>query len=505
MTLRRRISIAAAAAAALAMLVAVFACYMVLSSQLHGQIDNELQDQAHVLSNSNVNFGDQLPALTPARGGAANYAQVVTMGNDPSILGYINGTRQPIGNAVLPGVNQARAVAVGTSGSTWSTDAVDGVHLRIYTFPVRIEIGGQLVPAAIELGRPLTSVDDLLRTMRLILLVLVLVGIVLAGLFGRLAARRVLAPIAELTETAQVIGETDDLSRRIKVTEDDEAGRMAMRFNEMLERLSASRDALDASVKAQRQLVADASHELRTPVTSLRTNIEVLLEDAVLDEEDRRRLLADVVEQSEELTSLVADLIEVARGDLPEDSIEDTRLDLLVEEALQRARRNNPSVEFTAKLQPVAVHGHAERLSRAINNLLDNAAKHNAPGRPVEVTLTASALAVRDHGGGIDPKDLPYVFDRFFRGINSRSRQGSGLGLAIVKQTAEQHGGTAMAANAATGGAIFTLRLPGVLVQRTAEDDELSSSFLDDGAPMQVRSVVTDDAVVPGERKPPPQ
>jgi two-component system, OmpR family, sensor histidine kinase MprB len=341
--------------------------------------------------------------------------------------------------------------------------------------------------------------------MRLILVALLLLGIALATLLGRFASRRVLTPITELTETAQLIGETDDLSRRIHVTEDDEVGQMAARFNEMLERLSASRDALDASVTAQRQLVADASHELRTPVTSLRTNIEVLLEDAVIDEEDRKRLLADVVEQSEELTALVADLIEVARGDLPEEAIEDTRLDVLLEEALARARRNNPQVEFTAELAPVAVQGHPERLTRAINNLLDNAAKHNAPGRPVEVTLTPSALAVRDHGGGIEPADLPHVFDRFFRGINSRSRQGSGLGLAIVKQVAEQHGGSVVAANAATGGAIFTLRLPGIAVPDHPAEHPDGFAYEHADADAVDESAVSDHAVVPSDLKTPTQ
>src|SRR5205807_4969410 len=123
---------------------------------------------------------------------------------------------------------------------------------------------------------------------------------------------------------------------------DDEVGQLAARFNQMLERLQRSRDAVDESVRAQRQLVADASHELRTPVTSLRTNIEVLLEGGLLSDEDRRRLLADVVEQSEELTALVSDLIELARGDAPVGAADDVRLDRVVEESIARARRNAP-------------------------------------------------------------------------------------------------------------------------------------------------------------------
>jgi two-component system sensor histidine kinase MprB len=238
-------------------------------------------------------------------------------------------------------------------------------------------------------------------------------------------------------------------------------GQLATRFNEMLERLEESRAALDDSVRSQRQLVADASHELRTPVTSLRTNIEVLLADNRLDEDERRRLLTDVVEQSEELTTLVSDLIEVARGDMRAGEVDDVRLDQVVEDALARASRNSPEVKFGATLHPVLVRGDPDRLTRAINNLLDNAARHTSPGCPVEVSVDAGGVRVRDHGDGINESDLPYIFDRFYRGANSRARQGSGLGLAIVRQVAEQHGGSASATNAPGGGALFTLSLPG--------------------------------------------
>src|SRR6202012_3663982 len=156
------------------------------------------------------------------------------------------------------------------------------------------------------------------------LVFLLVVGLA-AGL-ARMATRRVLRPLAEVTATAQLIGETDDLSQRIAVREDDEVGQLATGFNEMMERLESSRQQLDASVTAQRQLVADASHELRTPVTSLRTNIEVLLSGAELGEEDRRRLLTDGGEQSKALSNLVFDLIEGAGGDTPPKKIEELPL-----------------------------------------------------------------------------------------------------------------------------------------------------------------------------------
>ena len=300
----------------------------------------------------------------------------------------------------------------------------------------------------------------MLRDLRLVLFIVLLGGIVLAGLLGRIASRRVLRPLNEIAATAEVIGETDDLALRLRVHADDEVGSLARRFNAMLDRLQGSRAALDESVRAQRQLVADASHELRTPVTSLRTNIEVLLTGAVLDDEDRERLLTDVVEQSEELSALVNDLIELARGDQPGTDVEDVRLDRVVAACVERARRNAPGITFQATLVPAELDGVAERLERAVNNLLDNAARHSPPGAVVEVNAGPDGVVVRDHGTGVDEPDLPYVFDRFFRGTNSRGRQGSGLGLAIVRQVTEQHGGTASVANAPDGGAVFTLALP---------------------------------------------
>jgi two-component system sensor histidine kinase MprB len=264
------------------------------------------------------------------------------------------------------------------------------------------------------------------------------------------------------------VSETEDLSTRIRVRSDDEVGQLARRFNAMIERLQHSRGQLDESVRAQRQLVADASHELRTPVTSLRTNVEVLLAGGELDPELRHQMLDDVVEQTEELSSLVNDLIEVARGDLPLDESEELRLDRVVEEAVARARRHAPDTRFVTDLSPVAVRGVPERLARAIGNLLDNAARHSPPGGEVSVTVDADGIRVRDHGSGFEAGDLPYVFDRFFRGINARGRQGSGLGLAIVRQVAEQHGGSVAAANAPGGGALMTLALPGVPVDDPA-------------------------------------
>jgi two-component system sensor histidine kinase MprB len=180
-----------------------------------------------------------------------------------------------------------------------------------------------------------------------------------------------------------------------------------------------------------------------------------------------------VLEQSEELSGLIGDVIELARGDLPITSAEDIRLDRIVADSVTRARRDFPRVQFETRFEPAIVEGVPERLARAVNNLLDNAAHHSERDGLVEVVADRDGVRVRDHGAGIAEADLPYVFDRFYRGANTRGRQGSGLGLAIVRQVALQHGGAVGVANAPDGGAIFTMRLP---VQRAAEHEEPAPS-----------------------------
>jgi two-component system sensor histidine kinase MprB len=478
MPLRRRISIIAAASVALAVAIAVFASYFIVRGKLVGQVDNELRAQAQRIQSGELGALGQntrLPGNSANGGAYAPYVQYVNK----------SGMRHPAqGGTYLPTSPEVTAVAKGDANNRLMTlSAGDGSQLRVFVFHWTASYIGNpaaTFPIAVELARPLGPVDTVLTSMRWILTLMFLLVVGLAAVLARIATRRVLRPLAEVTATAQLIGETEDLSQRIAVHEDDEVGQLATRFNEMLERLEHSRAQLDASVTSQRQLVADASHELRTPVTSLRTNIEVLLSGAELDEEDRRRLLTDVVEQSEELSTLVSDLIEVARGDTPPKNIEELRLDLLTEESLDRARRNTPQIQFTEDLAPVMVQGDADRLTRAINNLLDNAALHAGHGGPVEVTVDAGGVTVRDHGDGIAEADLPHVFDRFYRGASSRARQGSGLGLAIVHQTAAQHKGAIKVANAADGGAVFTLELPTTPAGRSPAGTDAGSLMPDD-------------------------
>jgi two-component system sensor histidine kinase MprB len=268
-----------------------------------------------------------------------------------------------------------------------------------------------------------------------------------------MVARTALRPVSELTEAAEHVAETRDLSRRMQTTGDDELSRLGTSFNTMLE-------ALDDSQRAQRQLVEDASHELRTPLTSLRTNIEVLANADSLPPDDRRKLLRDVVRQLEELTALVAGLVDLARGEEPEEAAADLRFDRLVAEAVDRAGIHAPDKHFATRLEPCIVHGVHASLDSAVTNLLDNAAKWSPTGETIEVTLREGELIVRDHGPGIEPDHAPHVFDRFYRAPAARKLPGSGLGLAIVRKVADSHGGEVSAEQAEGGGARLVLRLP---------------------------------------------
>ncbi|HET6871197.1 MAG TPA: HAMP domain-containing sensor histidine kinase [Solirubrobacteraceae bacterium] len=460
MPLNKRLAWVAASAVALAVFLAAIVCYFVVRHQLLSQVDSALRAQAvAVQQEGQFALGQSLPGVPASAGGPTQYFQIVAQDGSTG------------GNIGLPIDSRVHAVASG-NGSAFVTDVeVGGSRFRELTFAMPVRVNGFQEPGAVQLARPLDGIDNVLRDLRLVLLLVCAGGVALAAVLGRVAARRVLAPLAEVAATARHIEETEDLSSRLRVHADDEVGELATRFNAMIERLQHSREALDESVRAQRQLVADASHELRTPITSLRTNVEVLLEQGdALGDEDRHRLLADVLEQSEELSGLIGDVIELARGDLPITSAEDIRLDRIVADSVTRARRDFPHVHYDTTFEPVIVEGVPERLARAVNNLLDNAAHHSARDGLVEVVVDRDGVRVRDHGTGIAEADLPYVFDRFYRGENSRHRQGSGLGLAIVRQVAGQHGGSIDAANAPDGGAVFTLRLP-TMAEETPESD----------------------------------
>ena len=443
MTFRTRIAVSAAAAVALTVVAASILLYLVAREQLLAPVDEALEVRAAQISAQQLGIlpggpgGQSYLAVRPEFGEARGYVQLVR--TDGSILA------PPRQDVRIPVDDEVLAVAGAQGAAYWTDVTVDGTHLRVFTFAYGPD-------AAVQVARPMTEVDESLRRIGLVLLLIAAGGIVIAAGLGLVVARAALSPVRELTETVERVSETQDLSERIEVSGNDELSRLATSFNAML-------GALEESTRAQRQLVADASHELRTPLTSVRTNIEVLAGDRMLPPEDRTRLLSDVVEQLGEMTTLISELIELARAEQMTTEPEDVRLDLLVADAVERARRNRPEVVYNVELEPAVVQGVQATIERAVGNLLDNAAKWSPAGGEVEVAVRDGRLTVRDHGPGIADEDLPYVFDRFYRARAARGLPGSGLGLAIVRQVAESHGGDVVAEQAEGGGTRMVLTL----------------------------------------------
>jgi two-component system, OmpR family, sensor histidine kinase MprB len=478
MSFRRRITLASSAAVAIAVVLASVLVYVLTSNELHGQVDAQLHNRV-----DNLRLIERHPArrhsdrLLDALAGRSASAQQLfesgpqqpaeRLGNVSPRPNQVRGYQQLVDtagkvlfrsgakNVTLPVDARTRALAAGKGEDFFRDATVNGLTLRI--------LAEHLAPGrVVQFAQPLSEVNELLSHLRLILVLLSLGGILLAALLGQLVARAAVQPVRRLTRAAEHVAETQDLSGRIAPTGDDEIGRLAISFNAMLDALEVSMSALDASVHAQRQLVADASHELRTPITSLRTNIEILQHAPDMDGPERERLLDDVVEQIGELTLLMNDLIDLARGEQQRADAEDVRLDIVIAESLARAQRNSPATPLQANLDPVLLSGVAARLDRAVANLIDNAIKYSPPGEPVEIDLHGGQLTVRDHGHGISAEDLPHVFDRFYRGAEARGRPGSGLGLAIVRQVILQHGGTVTAERPPGGGTLMRVILPGV-------------------------------------------
>ena len=442
MTFRSRLTVAAAAAVAVAIVLAAVASYVVVRDQLLGTVDEALQQSVPEVRV--YPFGNrvvQAPGIEPAVAFTEQILLVQTVAAD-------GGIRPSVAGLSLPASERAREVASGESDAYFSDATLHGVHVRVYT--------AQLEPGvAIQVVRPIEELDDVLGRLRWILVAIAACGVALAAGLGWIVARAALAPVRRLTEAAEHVGSTADLARRIEASGSDELARLARRFNAMLE-------ALEGSMNAQRQLVADASHELRTPITTVRTNLEVLARSDGLSEDERARLIDDVVAQLEELTVLVSDLVELARHGEPRLDVEDVRVDELVGRAVERARARAPELRFEESLEPWTARGVTERLERAVANLLDNAVKWSPPGGVVEVATAPGEIVVRDHGPGVDEADAPHVFDRFYRAPSARGLPGSGLGLAIVRQVAESHGGGASVERAEGGGARFRLQVPAV-------------------------------------------
>lgn len=322
-----------------------------------------------------------------------------------------------------------------------TTIEIDGERFRMATARLGT-IGDRGV---VQIARNVEDIETGLARLRRQILFGSVLGVALAGFLGALVARRLTAPIIEVSSAAREMGLRQDLPSRINVDRTDEVGDLARSFNQMLTALEVSRD-------QQRRLVADASHELRTPLTSLRLKIDLLDKTPQLPEGQRQELLSGAASELERLTTLVAELVSLATDPTNiDEQPTSVVLSSLVGEVSENVRRSSGRTIEVRELAGGSFDVRGAMVRRAVTNVLSNAVKYSEDDTPIVVTVDGPRIEVHDQGSGIPDADLPHIFDRFFRSPEARTRPGNGIGLAIVQRVADLHGGETWARNATDG------------------------------------------------------
>lgn len=341
--------------------------------------------------------------------------------------------------------------------------SIEGRRVRIMSIPLRTE--GKVTGAA-QFAANLKETDAAIGRLGSTLLILLPVALIATWATGSWLTRRALQPVARIADAAQQI-EATNLAGRLEVSGNDEFGHLASVFNAMLARLETSFQQLETSIESQRQFIADASHELKTPLTAIKTRLGVAKKQVASPERTQENL-ASLERSTNAMSGIVADLLLLARSEAGQlgSKVRLLPVDSLLEEAaavVEDAHNREITVQAEGGLN---LRGDESGLSRVLVNLMDNAARYSPEG----ATITATAIAeegevvirITDTGEGIAPEHLPHLFDRFYRVSQARDREsgGLGLGLAIVRSITEAHHGTAEIASQLGHGTAVTLRLP---------------------------------------------
>ena len=469
LSLRWRVMLLAMSMVAMVVVLMAVAVYAVVSAALYTDIDNQLQSRAQLLIASGSLAAD------PAKA--------------------IEGTAYSDVNAML--VNPGKSIyTANQQGQTLPVGQPEKAVIRGELFMSRRTVGDQRVLAihlpndsALLISKSLQPTNAVMTKLKWVLLAVGGIGVVIAAVAGGMVARTGLRPVGRLTEAAERVARTDDL-RPIPVFGSDELARLTEAFNSMLRSLAESRE-------RQARLVADAGHELKTPLTSLRTNVELLMASSSpgappIPESELVELRSDVIGQIEELSTLVGDLVDLTREDNAHGTVlEDVDMSEIVDRSFERVRRRRNDIQFDIDVIGWVVHGDPAGLSRAVLNLLDNAAKWSPSGGIVglhlrQVDSAHAELVVSDQGPGIAPEERGLVFERFYRSTASRAMPGSGLGLAIVKQVVVKHGGMIRIGETTPGGdppgTSFFVLLPGRPNQSAYRDSSAVSEIADEKA-----------------------
>ena len=317
-----------------------------------------------------------------------------------------------------------------------------------------------------------------------LLSVLLVFSAVISLFFSIFMAQSIVSRLRMLLSMARRVAR-GDLTARVEVNSRDEIGRLSSEFNSMVERLEEMQAARDRLETSRRELIAAVSHDLRTPLASMRVMVEALNDGVVTDSETVQRYLHTIQGETQHLATLIDDLFELSQIDAGalRLHLEPTSLEDLVSDALESMRaqalEKNVRLEGQVEGTPPRVPLDAPRMQRVLYNLIQNAIRHTPSDGMITLTVRGAGeggdkgdgveLTVADTGEGIPQADLPYIFDRFYRGQPARTRDqtatgsGAGLGLAIAKGIVEAHDGTIRALSTPGQGTMFRIVLPSVV------------------------------------------
>ena len=458
MSIRLRLTLLFSAILALTLIVSSAILYVSVSRMTFSVRQDALAEQAEVITSSSEFSLDRV--LAPTGGITTPRTFVQTL--NPS--GEVIYSSENLENYPLP-LSRDGYDAVRRNHDWTEAAQTDTGRILIYSQRVNSPQGNFI--GIIQVARSIADHDASLETLRNALIVGTTVATLIAFGIGWLMAGTALRPINRITETAQEIGDERDFSQRVDYDgPPDELGRLTTTINVMLTELQAAFSHAERTLDAQRRFAADASHELRTPLTTIRGNLELLRREPPIEDTDRREVINDIVEECERLSRLVNDLMVLQRADTEwQVSSDRVRIKPVIEEICRQARRIDQHRTITCdSLADVSIAGNRDALKQIVLILLDNAIKYSPADTPISVSATADSQRVRvsvtDHGPGIDPDRVPYIFERFYRGDQARSGGGVGLGLAIAQALVEAQRGKIDVYTAPGEGATFTVTLP---------------------------------------------
>ncbi|MCW5852282.1 MAG: HAMP domain-containing histidine kinase [Anaerolineae bacterium] len=481
MSIRLRLTLLYSSILALTLVIFSLALYTILRQVVYNGLANDLVEDARTLVEARTALDGRGPSDThgnpPARSPwgrrpAPRFGTPETFGQIINLDGSVVFASTNLEGVELP--LSAQGWEAVKSGRAWrEAVTVENQPLYIYSTPL---ISQGRITSVVQVARPASEQEGALGVLRGLLTLGTVLATLTAFGVGWVLAGAALRPINRLTQTARAIGAERNFDRRVEHSgPNDELGRLATTFNQMLGELQTAFHQTHQSLLAQRRFVADASHELRTPLTTIRGNLGLLQRQPPINTDDREAVLSDSVEETERLMRLVQSLLTLARADAGQAvRTELVAVQPTVEDVVRQTQRLAPDHRVSAEAIPdLVVLAERDMLKQTLLILLDNAVKFTPVGGAITVSAVAqgsnAAITVRDTGIGIAPEALPHIFTRFYRTDTARTGDGAGLGLSIAQSLVEAYHGAITVSSQVGQGSAFTIALPLAPVRATAD------------------------------------